>query len=145
MDEFLVEFLFYFLKFYLQAMIRRLHDRNAAIPLHGLLSKNSSQSGPVDRQHLVDLSYTDPINISSSRKWKDASSPYEIIDAVINFICVVRMVRSYSHEGLALLSVLHTVRYFWSVCSGDIDKQKLMLSELVQSTLNKNQVLCFGF
>ena len=124
---------------FLQAIIRRLHDRNSAIPLHGLLAKNSSQSGPVDRQHIVDLSYADPMSIASSRKWQTATSPWEVVDAVINYIMVVRMIRSYSHEALALLSVLHTVRYFWSVCAGDAEKQKVMLVEICQSVLNKNQ------
>ena len=122
-----------------EAIIRRLHDRNSAIPLHGLLAKNSSQSGPVDRQHIVDLSYTDPINISSSRKWQQASSPFEVVDCIINYICVVRMIRSYSHEGISLLSCLHTIRFYWSVVGGNIEKQKTMLVELCQSTLNKNQ------
>ena len=56
----------------------------------------------------------------------------EVVDGVVNLLASLHMIRSYSHEAISLLSCLHQIRFFYSVCGGDKDRQKALLQELVQ-------------
>ena len=123
-----------------ELVLRKLHDRSAPLVVKGLITKNSSFSGPMERTHVIGVSSGDQVSSYSSRqKWKEADSPWEVVDAVINLLASTHMIRSYSHEAIALISVLHQCRYFFSVVNGDREKQRTLLNEFVQSVFNRNQ------
>ena len=76
--------------------LQKLHDRSSFINLNGLMTKNSGISGENNKKLLVsESSTTDSYGIGLERKYKEATSVYDSIDAVMNMLVAVHQIRPY--------------------------------------------------
>ena len=84
----------------------KLHKRSSSINLKMLLTKNQFVTDK-NKSLLYDR---DSESFTSGYKWQEASTVWEIIDAVHNLVNSIMMIRAYSYEATALSRGLHQVR-----------------------------------
>ena len=75
--------------------------------------------------------------VSVNKSFKDASSPQEAIEALMNAMATAWSIRPYDYGYLAILRALHKARYFYNIAP-DEKIQLALLLESIQKCFDKN-------
>jgi hypothetical protein len=102
-------------------------DRNAFTKLENYLGKNSGVTEKSKKKLSVHEIGEDQYQMGVETKWEPASTVFEAVGGLLNYISCEHMIRQYSYTGLAMLRALHENKFFCTVA--DSPKTQRMLVE----------------
>ena len=85
-------------------------DRNAFTKLENYLSKNSGVTEKSKKKLSVQEVGEDQYSMGVETKWEQASTVFEAVGGVLNYIACEHMIRQYSYTGIAMFRALHEHR-----------------------------------
>ena len=85
-------------------------DRNAFTKLENYLSKNSGVTEKSKKKLSVQEVGEDQYSMGVETKWEQASTVFEAVGGVLNYIACEHMIRQYSYTGIAMIRALHEHR-----------------------------------
>ena len=93
-----------------EGTICKSHDRNAYTKLDNFLMKNSGVADKNKKKIQVQEVGEDQYAMGVETRWEQATTVWEVVDGIMNFMALEHMIRQYSYTGLAMLRALHNMK-----------------------------------
>ena len=104
------------------SVLKLLHSRTSNIHHKMLLTKNAC----LDQQQKLIMLEEDNTSARIGSKWQEASSCFEVVEAIFNYDAAIYYIRAYSYESRAIIRGLHRLRWFQSTAESPKSQMKLL-------------------
>ena len=121
------------------ATLKLRHDRGYLLTVNQFIRRNASIFQRSSKK--VQVSNTDGkgMILHTNKHWEPCRGVFEVVEGFLNYVASEHCIRPHSHEALAILRVLHELRWLANVTKKGVSQGR-QLEELIQHLWHLNSV-----